>query len=250
MKLYDFFNMIGSGMILVYNLLHYKKKKTLLSGVSCGVMRYFGEKPHRRINSVLSGYVIWTVLEIFIISYFQYFAAGFFNVALGNLLDTGANYFGLVLSGPLMVFGICLLLKIDPLAQLDLITPAYPLALIFVKIACYFAGCCSGFPWKHGFYNPISRQIEFPSQLLESAVALQLFVFLLCFKHKMKKGTVFPVYLIVYSALRFFTEFTRWEPSVFIGLKMYQLLCIAGVVIGILEYFAVCKYNAYVQKRS
>ena len=244
MNLYNTFNTIGSYMLVLYNLLHFRKKSTMLGGVSQGIMRYFGEKPQRGIYKLLSGCAVWTVLEILIISYFQYNAGGIFNAALGNLLDTGANYFGLLFSVPFLVFAVCLLLKIDPLAQMDLVTPAYPLALVFVKIACYFTGCCRGFAWEHGFYNPVSRQIEFPSQLLESAVALLLFIFLLCTKKKMKKGTVFPIYLMAYSGLRFFTEFTRWEPSVFLGLKTYQLLCLAGVLIGAIGYLAVRKYSA------
>ena len=133
---------------------------------------------------------------------------------------------------------------------MDLITPAYPLALTVSKVACYFAGCCRGVEWEKGFYNPVSRLIEFPAQLLEAGVALLLFVFLLCFKSKFKKGTVFPIYLLVYSFLRFFTEFTRCEPSVFMGLKTYQILCIVGVAVGVLEYIAVRRYDAKDQNRS
>ena len=248
--MYNTFNTIGNYMLLLYNFLHFKKKSGMLGGVSKKLMQHFGEKPQRGINRVLSGCVLWTLLEIMIISYFQYNAGGIFNAALGNLLDTGANYFGMIFTVPWMVFGMCLLLKIDPLAQMDLITPGYPLALIFVKIACYFTGCCRGFAWEYGFYNPVSRQIEFPSQLLESAVALLLFIFLQCTKKKMKKGTVFPIYLTLYSGIRFFTEFTRWEPAVFMGLKMYQLLCIAGVIFGVLGYFGARKYDSYMQKKG
>ena len=250
MSLYYLFNAIATGMLLVYNLLHYREKKKLLGGVSHSVMNYFAGKPQRGVYRVLSAAGIWTVVEIIIISFFQYYATGLFNTLLGDVLGTGANYFGNLFSAPLLVLLACILLKIEFLDQMDLITPAFPLALFFSKIGCYFAGCCRGVEWEGGFYNPTSRLIEFPAQLLEAGVALLLFIFLQCFKKKFRKGTIFPIYLTAFSGIRFFTEYTRWEPQTFFWLKTYQLLCIVGVLVGLAEYFAVCKYTARLQEKE
>jgi len=248
MSLYSFFNIVAVAMVPGYNLLHYKRKKMFLGGVSCSVIKYFASKQQCGVNRILASLGFWTVLETLLISYVQYI--GIFNSLVGDLLGTGANYFGMLFFTPMLVVFVCILLRIEPLAQLDLITPAYPLALTFSKIGCFFGGCCRGIPWEQGFFNPISRLIEYPSQLLEAGVALLLFVFLLCCKNKLKKGTVFPVYLMVYSGIRFFTEFTRCEPEVFLGLKTYHILCIVGVLVGALEYFLVHKYNARNQRKE
>lgn len=250
MSFYNIFNSIGTYALLIFNLLHFKKKRQLLSGASCFAIEHFKSKQQKGIYKVLSAAGFWTVIEILVIYMVQYYFTINFNSYFGNLVNTGANYFGLILFAPLLVVVLCLIIKVDPLAQLDLIAPGYPLALIFVKIACYFGGCCRGIEWENGFYNPISRLIEFPIQLLESAVALVLFVFLFTCRKKFKKGTVFPIYLIVYSALRFFTEFLRVEPKVFMGLKTYQILCIIGVVVGVIEYIVARKYDAYLQKKK
>ena len=247
MNLFATFNTISIVVLFLYNLLHYKEQKLLLGGTSHSAIKYFESKGHK---GILSSIGFWAVIEILLVSMVQYYLTGGFNGIFGNLVNTGANYYGLMFFAPPLVVALCFLMKIDPLAQMDLITPAYPLALVFVKIACFFAGCCSGVRWIYGFYNPTSRLIEFPSQLLESAVALLLFVFLLTCKKKFKKGTVFPIYLMSYSALRFFTEFTRVEPEVFMGLKTYQILCIVGVVVGALEYLAACKYHAWTQRKE
>jgi len=247
MSLYTFFNFISCVVLLIYNLLHFKEKKQILSSASKTAIKRFESKSKKNILSNLWFYVIG---EILIISMLQYCGTSWLNIILGDIVNTGANYYGLMFFAPPLVVIFCLLVKIDPLSQMDLITPAYPLALIFVKIACYFAGCCRGIPWEHGFFNPVSRQIEFPIQLLESLVALLIFVILILVKNKLKKGTVFPVYLIVYSSIRFFTEFLRAEPEVFIGLKAYQILCIVGIVVGIFEYFAACKYNSWTQGKG
>lgn len=239
-------------MVLAYNMLHYKEKKMLLGGVSRSVMEYCESKEQRGVYKILASLGFWVFLETLLVTIVQYYSASFLNWPFGDLVGTGANYFGLVYFAPLLVVVLCVLLKIDPLAQLDLITPAYPLALFFSKIGCQFAGCCRGIEWEHGFYNPVSELVEFPAPLLEAGVALLLFIFLLCCKNKFKKGTVFPIYLMVYSGIRFFTEFLRWEPSVFLGLKTYQILCLVGVLVGALEYLIARKYdaNARVQKKS
>lgn len=233
MNLFATFNTIGTIALVLYNLSRFKEKRLLLSDMSRKGMARFKTKAG-----------IWVFFEIILISAVQYYFASFFNNIVGDLVNTGSNYYGILLSGPLMVTLLCLLIKVDPLAQMDLITPAYPLALIFVKIACFFGGCCRGVPWEHGFYNPISRGIEFPSQLLESGVALLLFVALHLTRKKFKKGTLFPIYMMIYSAVRFFTEFTRVEPVVFLGLKTYQIICIVGIAIGAAEYFLARKFSA------
>jgi len=248
--LYDLLNIIAAGALILYNLLHYRQKKELLGGVSRSVMEHFREKGPGGINGLLAAPVIWTVLEIAIISACQYWLTGYFNVMLGEALDTGSNYFGNLFSAPVLVLLACLLLRIDFLAQMDLITPAFPLALSISKVGCYTAACCGGIPWEHGYYNPISRTMEFPIQLLEAAVGLMLFLVLQGFKKKFPKGTIFPAYLIAFSGIRFFTEFLRCEPNVFMGLKVYHFLCIAGVLIGLLEWLTVEKYKAYCRKKT
>lgn len=239
MSYFALFNTIGSIALVLYNLLHFKKKKCMLGKVSSSLIDHFQAKEQKWYGKILSSIVWWTFVEICLISMAQYLCVGFLNAGASKLFNTGANYFGVLYGAPFMVLLVCLMLKIDYFAQMDLITPAYPLALVFVKIACHFGGCCCGIPWENGTYNPITRQIEFPAQLLESGVALFLFIVLFSFRNRFKKGTVFPIYLITYSALRFFTEFFREEPAVFMGLKTYQFLCIAGVILGVIEYVIV-----------
>lgn len=237
--LYSLFNALAVLTVTLYNLLQYKKKRLILGGVSHSLISYFQEKETCGLGKILGNVTFWVVVETVIITAAQYYSAAFLNTPFGNIFDSGANYFGLVFFAPLLVVVFCAVLKIDALDQLDLITPAYPLGLTISKVACYFAGCCRGVEWEKGFYNPVSQRMEFPAQLLEAGVAFLIFIVLLIFKNKFSKGTVFPAYLIIYSATRFFTEFTRCEPNVFMGLKIYQILCLVGIVVGVAEYFIV-----------
>ena len=250
MPLYYYFNFAASVVLFAFNMLNFKEKKRLLSGAAHAAIKHFKQKKRKGIGKILSKVGFWVTIEILVVSLAQYAPILILNDLFGKIMNTGTNYFGLLFFGVLLVIAVCVLIKVDPLAQLDLITPAYPLALTFSKIGCFFGGCCSGIVWEKGFYNPHSGLVEFPSPLLEAAVALLLFVFLLAFRRKFKKGTMFPVYVTVYSALRFFTEMLRSEPKVFMGLRTYQLICIAGIAIGVIEYIAVCKYAGRNQKRK
>ena len=245
MTLFSLFNTISGIALIMYNLLQCKKKSTFLGGVSTSAITYFQSKHIR----VLSSVYLWAILELAIMSCAQYNCVGFLNTMTSIVMKTGANYFGILYFAPIVVVLACWLLKIDPLAQLDLITPAYPLALFFAKIACHFGGCCRGIVWEKGMFNPITRQIEFPAPLLEATVALLLFVFLFSCRNKIKKGRIFPIYLISFSAIRFFTEFLRCEPEVLWGLKTYHFLCIVGVILGMFEYFVVNKYGSCISEK-
>lgn len=243
MSLFRLFNNISGVVLVLYNVLQFKKKRQFLSGVSKGAIKYIESKRLGGIGRLLSSANLWAILELLVVSAVQYICVGFLNTGASKLFNTGANYFGILYGAPILVVLLCLLIKTDPLAQLDLVTPSYPLALFFSKIACHFGGCCCGVPWEKGMFNPITRQIEFPAPFLEAGVALLLFIVLFAFRNRFKKGTVFPVYLISFSAIRFFTEFTRAEPDVFLGLKTYHFLCIAGVILGVIEYVLVCLYG-------
>ena len=247
---YNTINWFATFLVLVYHLCHIKRKKMLLSAPSEAARQHFQTEQQKWGAKLFASAGFWATAEICILFLVQCGFALFFNKLFNTIFDTGLNYFGTLFLVPPVILALCALVKIDPLAQLDLITPSFPLTLTVAKIACVPAGCCQGMVWEQGIYNPFSRQIEFPSPLLESGVALVLFVVLFSFRKKFKKGTIFPVYLMAYSAIRFFTEFLRGEPNVLWGLKAYHFFCIVGVILGAAEYLAVLKYNASVQKKK
>lgn len=240
--LYDFLGTIGTVALILFNLLHYKQKKECLGLHSQNVLNFIEAKVPRL--KVLVG-IIFTILEILLVSYVQYNIPASFNRPFGNLVGTGANYFGLLYPVPFILLLYCILMRINPLKQIDLITPAFPLALVFAKLACFCAGCCSGIECSFGLYNHnvASGRVEFPVQLVEAGLALAIFIFLLFWRKKAKPGTMFPTYLILFSGTRFFSEFLRHEPEVFWIFKTYHILCIIGVVLGVAELLLVLKFG-------
>lgn len=242
--MYSFVGAFGIIFLLIYNFSNYEKKSNLLSNRSLFFIELFKRKNKEHL---LSKTKFWTISEILIISCVQYLPAVFFiNQKFGDLVSTGGNYFGLIFFIPIILFAFFYFISVDPFKQMDLITPAYPLALIFVKLGCFCEGCCSGFRCEWGLMNyrnepDIAK--EFPSQLVEAGLGLIIFLFLLWYKKKAKEGTVYPVYVILYSATRFFSEFTRKEANVFGILKTYHILCIIGIIVGFTELMIALKFR-------
>jgi len=244
MTLYKFFNLISGFILLGYNLSLFREKLNFPGRRSAALMARFQHSARPdRLTVLLSGVTFWAFAELTVLSVIQYAPALFLNTVVGDLFHTGSNYFGLLFAGPFFLLLFCFLWRIDPLRQMDLLTPAYPLALSVSKIACFSAGCCGGITVSFRLLrsHPISG--TFPSQLLESVLALLIFFLLLHWKETLPAGSLFPVYLILYSGIRFFSEFLRHEAPVCGILRTYQLFCIAGVLFGLLELFFVLKFG-------
>lgn len=149
------------------------------------------------------------------------------------------NFFSFLYFSPIILVIACMFLSVSPTKQLDDYTPAIGLTLVVFKIACFCAGCCHGIEMEKGVYSIVNDRMEFPVQLLESFMGLCLFIVLIIYKNakKTKPGTVYPMFLILYSATRFFTEFLRDDyPDVLGILNNYQIQCIVGVGVGILQF--------------
>lgn len=236
-NMYNLVGGLGFLSVYIYNFIMFRYKKNFLS--NCTLVLSKNKKRN-----------IWICIEIFIISCVQYLPIGFLNTKLASLLNTGANYFGLIYFIPLFLFPFFYLISINPFKQMDLITPAYPLALIFAKLACFCNGCCGGVECSWGLVNYYYQENpikEFPVQLVEAALALIIFIFLVSYRKKAKEGTLFPIYVIAYSVTRFFSEFVRNEPNIFGILKLYHILCAIGVILGTAELLLVLKYSEKVK---
>lgn len=182
--------------------------------------------------------------EILVLSLLQFLSGGAMNKVVGILLNHGSlNYFGFAILAPLIFLLVCTLAKVDPFGHLDLFTPGYAISLAFFKLGCFTEGCCRGMETEIWFWYPYGADRRFPVQLVEMTLAILIFIFLLRYRRKAKPGTMQPVYLIAYSGTRFFSEFLRGQENVFLCFKMYQILCFAGVLIGILELYLVTRNN-------
>lgn len=248
MLLYNLCDIICGIVLFIFNLTQYKRKKAIQSkGTKCIQNFFYRLKPDCKLN-ILAYSGVWVVFEILFFSYAQHMMTAFTNRAFGDMIETGANYFGKMYHIPFLLAAFCILFWVDPLKQIDLITPAYPLSLIFTKLGCYFNGCCGGIEWDKGLFNVSSGLIEFPIQLVETGLALLIFIFLMFWRDKAKPGTMFPTYLILYSGTRFFSEFLSKKPDVFWILKTYHILCLIGVALGVIQLVVALKFGEKISR--
>lgn len=233
-QLYDLFTIyISSIALLLYNLCQYREKRMLPSNISKIILIHCKDRCPDKANSY---FCLLIFAEIVLISLFQHGLVCILNNLLGELLHTGANYFGMIFAMPVLLCFYCWVVGVDPLSQIDLITPAYPLALFFMKLGCFCVGCCEGVVCDFGMYNQLTGKVEFPVQLVEAGIALLLFFFLHFYRKKAQKGILLPIYIILYCAIRFFSEFLRADPGFRGPWKLYQFLCVLGFAYGLVQY--------------
>lgn len=233
-NMYDAVGNIGIIAALLYNLLCLKQKKNFLGAVSTVIIH----------NRKYTNATFFAIIETIILTAGQLLPITFMNRWFGGLVTNGnANYFGAAYTFPFFFILVCLFVGVEPLKQFDMYVPSYPLILITAKLSCFFDGCCAGIESSYGLYNHYYDKVMFPVQLVESGLAFLIFLFMLWYKKRAKKGTMFPIYLILYSSTRFFSEFLRMEPNVFGILKTYQILCLIGIALGILELVLVLKFG-------
>ncbi len=173
-------------------------------------------------------------------------------VAMGQLQNfimslTGLPYFisrmrifgGLLLVPVLLYFPVKYLAGDFALVS-DIIAPGAYLILAFSKLGCAVYGCCYGIEWEYGVPSRFEDHLCFPVQLLESVLCFIIYgsIIYLVIKNKHRKGTAYPIALILYGVIRFFVEFLRYYPEAekacFFGISFWQVFSVIAVLVGII----------------
>ena len=148
----------------------------------------------------------------------------------------GLSWFGGML---LAILCACLYLKrkkISVYTVLDLLAPFVVLAQAIGRIGCFLNGCCYGRPSRFGIYVDASHEALIPTQIYSALMLLMIFVFLRFMQERpgLKAGTVFFLYILLYSLKRFFIEFFRGDNSpVLWNLTLFQLFSVALFVVAL-----------------
>lgn len=104
------------------------------------------------------------------------------------------------------------------------------LAVAIGRLACFRAGCCHGQPTEAPWgvvFPTVGPEPRHPTQLYEAAFHFTAFFVLLWLKrHGMFPGQLIKLYLILYFAYRFVTEFLRPEARLWLELTGYQWACL------------------------
>ncbi|MBR3838469.1 MAG: prolipoprotein diacylglyceryl transferase [Clostridia bacterium] len=140
-----------------------------------------------------------------------------FNTVLQIIFENwnGMVFYGGLLGAIFAITAYCRKNHLDTFRYMDLYVPIFPLFHAFGRVGCFFAGCCYGIECSIGYTHTHTNGYtvtRFPVQLLEAGLNLMLLaaILFLFFKGK-AKGRLLPVYLLVYSVIRFCDEFLRGD---------------------------------------
>lgn len=137
-----------------------------------------------------------------------------FEYGISEMNFSGFSWYGAVFFMPLCMIILSPIMKhILKINARDYINNlAAPLALMngFMKLGCFFYGCCYGFQCSWGFYNSLAGTNVFPIQLIECIWNFTVCGFILWYERRPNSSkNVYPMYMIVYSIGRIFCEFGR-----------------------------------------
>jgi phosphatidylglycerol:prolipoprotein diacylglycerol transferase len=116
----------------------------------------------------------------------------------------------------------------------DRFAAVLPFSFAIGRVGCLLHGCCRGAEY-HGwcaitYADGVPRH---PAAGYEIVFLLTVgAVFLWMVRHRVLRGRLFSLYLVLYGGFRFATEYVRETPKLFGGVSGYQVLALACVVVG------------------
>lgn len=144
----------------------------------------------------------------------------------------GTSFYGAMFFPPLFMVLLALLLRVPPLALLDLCAPAECVMLALLKMLCLKNGCCGG---RLLLTTASGSEIYFPSQIVELLTALVLMVVLLRFIRKGTwQGRIYPIYMLLYGITRFILNLLRDTKPFLLGLPAGNFWSLVAIVIALI----------------
>ena len=216
-SLYSFFNMLSLGFGVLFIFFQYSRFASI-HGPKSLRNRWRWSSKHPRLFMTLELFFVCLCIGLFGKALNAWFASWFTE---GN-----ANFYGNILGFILALIVTSLVFSLSPHLVADCFAPALPLQLIFAKMGCFCAGCCHSFEISSFYYNADNGRYEFPIQMVESLVAVALFVVALAVRRRENLvGFTTPLVIFLYSFSRFFLEFLRADlPNVLGFIDAYQIL--------------------------
>lgn len=142
----------------------------------------------------------------------------------------GVSFFGSVFLIPVVMPIIGLLFRQRPGQTMDICAPCVAIMIACLRISCFLTGCCGG--WTMCIEGLC---FAWPTQMLDSIGDLMIMVWLLQREEKNKAfGTLYPLFMVLYSTMRFFLEFLRDTPKDWLLLSHGQWFSALAVLIGVL----------------
>jgi|SRR5579884_4032875 len=229
-------------------------------GIVAGVAVAFPYAEQRGIDRDTAYAIFWPVVVASLVGGRLYYVVqsnfGWYLQHPGQILATwegGMAFYGAVLLGAPAAFVVARLRGVSFPVVLDAAAIFIPLAQTFGRIGNIVNGDILGYPstlpWATQYTNPANSFVPSHTVAYEPAAAyellfsLALFAALWALRFRFRvPGTLFALWLVLYSVGQFFLFFLRDNVIVMWGLKQAQLTAIASLIIVIPLYLAWRRY--------
>ena len=187
------------------------------------------------VVGIPSGLVLSRLLHV--IDDWEYYGRHWGEIVGGG----GLTAYGAVLGATLGVWAYSRFSKVNFAYFADVVAPGIILAQAVGRVGCTINGCCYGLetvlPWAVIYthpnsFCPVGVSVH-PTQVYEIFWNLLVFVILLRLKgHLRPDGSIYMVYISLYSVYRLGTDFLR-EGTPFLFFNLHQAQFIAVIVLSI-----------------
>lgn len=157
-----------------------------------------------------------------------------------SIWQGGLVFYGGFIAAVLSSIIYCRVKKLSFLQMGDILAPVIALGHGFVRLGCFFNGCCFGKPVAWGVTFPVlgDKTPRHPTQLYEAAAGVILFFALQEWEKRKQppRGEVLFLYLGLYGLTRFLIEFVRADDrgSSILGLSISQTIGLSALLIGVI----------------
>ncbi|HCF99949.1 MAG TPA: prolipoprotein diacylglyceryl transferase [Chloroflexi bacterium] len=158
--------------------------------------------------------------------------------------EGGMAFYGAVFAGVIVAMAMSRIRHVSPAKVLDVAAVFIPISQAFGRVGNLINGDIIGYPstlaWATRYTNPDntfvpSHRIAYqPAAAYELLFSLALFGLIWALRYRFRvPGTLFVVWLVLYSAGQFVLFFVRDNPTVFDGLKQAQVTSIVVLMIAV-----------------
>ncbi len=160
---------------------------------------------------------------------------------LGTIFSTlGWAWYGGFLGGAAIVLLALRRHKALDWSALDAIAPALVVGYFFGRGGCELSGdgcygIATALPWGKAYPNGLVPTLEsvHPTPIYEMIQMACIFGILWALRDRLKPGVTFALYLVLTALARFFVEFVRLTPEVFMGLTVHQWVSLGLAITGL-----------------
>ena len=167
-------------------------------------------------------------------------------------MESGFKHFGgnnivrIFIWVPVFAYPFAKLMKLDWVKMCEFLAPCPALVQGISHYGCIFKGCCHGYAWEPGIWNPALGYNTFPTQPLEACVAVAVVIIVLIRQKKINyqaDGLTYPLMLMLFGYSRFLLEFLRDNNKLFFGISDLAIHALIMALIGTAVYVTVKERN-------